>query len=114
MIKRYSFENKGITLIALVITIIILLILAGLSISALTGSGLFGKAQDAVKLSKLKEIEEAANLAYMERQIDSITGGENATIASAISDLKEKGYNSRKKYRKDNNIYICIFRWNTC
>ena len=45
-IKRY--KNNGITLIALVITIIILLILAGLSISALTGSGLFGKANDAV------------------------------------------------------------------
>ena len=40
-------QNKGITLVALVITIIILLILAGISISALTGSGLFQKAGDA-------------------------------------------------------------------
>ena len=97
-------KNKGITLIALVITIIILLILAGISISSLTGSGLFGKAQDAVKLSKLKEIEEAANLAYMERQIDSITGGENATIASAISDLKEKGYTIKEVTSGANSI----------
>ena len=38
---------KGITLVALVITIVILLILAGISISALTNTGLFAKATDA-------------------------------------------------------------------
>ena len=36
--KKYNTENKGITLIALVITIIVLLILAGITINALTGS----------------------------------------------------------------------------
>ena len=35
-----SKKNKGITLVALVITIIILLILAGISISALTNTGI--------------------------------------------------------------------------
>ena len=39
-------KSKGITLIALVITIIILLILAGITINSLTNSGLFGKAQE--------------------------------------------------------------------
>ena len=34
-------ENKGITLIALVITIIVLLILAGVTISTLTGDNRF-------------------------------------------------------------------------
>ena len=43
-------KNKGITLIALVITIIILLILSGISISALTNQGLFKNA----KLAKEK------------------------------------------------------------
>ena len=33
-------ENKGITLVALVITIVILLILAGISIQAITNTGL--------------------------------------------------------------------------
>ena len=38
-------ENKGITLIAIVITIIVLLILAGVTISTLTGdNGILGKA----------------------------------------------------------------------
>ena len=57
MKKNFEKKNRGITLIALVITIIILLILAGISISALTGSGLFSKAQEATRLSEIKEIE---------------------------------------------------------
>ncbi len=41
-------EQKGITLVALVITIIILLILAGISIATLTGeNGLFNRAKQA-------------------------------------------------------------------
>ncbi len=44
MKKMFKRKDTGITLVALVITIIILLILAGISISSLTGSGLFGKA----------------------------------------------------------------------
>ena len=55
-------QNKGITLIALVITIIILLILAGITINSLTSSGLLTKAGEATRRSKLKEIEEFARL----------------------------------------------------
>ena len=40
-------KNKGITLVALVVTIIILLILAGVAISALTQTGLFENAKQA-------------------------------------------------------------------
>ena len=40
-------KSKGITLVALVITIVILLILAGISISTLTNTGIFQKAKDA-------------------------------------------------------------------
>ena len=42
-------KNNGITLVALVITVIILLILAGISISAVTQTGLFGKAKQATE-----------------------------------------------------------------
>ena len=37
MLNNKAKENKGITLIALVVTIIVLLILAGISINALAG-----------------------------------------------------------------------------
>ena len=40
-------EQKGITLVALVITIIILLILAGISIATLSSTDLFGQAKRA-------------------------------------------------------------------
>ena len=40
-------ENRGITLVVLVITIVILLILAGITISSLTNTGLFGRAKEA-------------------------------------------------------------------
>ena len=52
---KEKFKRKsGITLIALVITIIILLILSGISISALTNQGLFKNA----KLAKEKAEKE--------------------------------------------------------
>ena len=35
--REKDFKNRGITLIALVVTIVVLLILAGISISMLTG-----------------------------------------------------------------------------
>ncbi len=45
--------NKGITLIALVITIIVLLILAAVSISTLTGeNGILAKANEAKESTK--------------------------------------------------------------
>ena len=51
-------KNKGITLVALVITVIILLILATISIQSLTNTGIFASANKAkleVKRSQIKE-----------------------------------------------------------
>ena len=45
-------KNKGITLVALVITIVILLILAGISIQAITNTGLFENAKKAAEENK--------------------------------------------------------------
>ena len=56
MNKNFKIE-KGITLIALVITIIILLILAGISISALTNQGLFKNAKIAQNATEKAEAE---------------------------------------------------------
>ena len=46
---KYTKGKRGITLIALVITIIILLILSGITISSLTNTGLFKNAKEAKK-----------------------------------------------------------------
>lgn len=77
-------KQKGITLVALVVTIIILLILAGISISALTGSGLFEKAKLAKE--KLIEEQEKENL-ILENYESSITNTrENKIYNSNIYD----------------------------
>ena len=49
---------RGITLVALVITIIVLLILAGISIQALTNQGLFAQAKKAKNTTENEQTEE--------------------------------------------------------
>ena len=64
-------DQKGITLIALVITIIVLLILAGVSIAMLTGeNGILTKAVQAGDDTKLSDSEETIKLAVNEILVD--------------------------------------------
>ena len=57
--KNMLNKNKGITLIALVITIIVLLILAGVAIATLTGeNGLLNRATDAKTNTDNAQIKE--------------------------------------------------------
>ena len=59
-------EAKGITLIALVITIIVLLILAGVTIAALTGdNGILGKANEAKTTNDEEKAKEQIKIAVM-------------------------------------------------
>ena len=59
-------KNKGITLIALVITIIVLLILAAISIATLTGNnGILTRAKDAKETNEYKAAEEKVKLSVM-------------------------------------------------
>ena len=72
-------KNKGITLIALVITIVVLLILAGISISALTQTGLFGKAKQAEQMAS-QQTQEQGQLPpdqMAQAQIPQQTGNQN-------------------------------------
>ena len=73
MIKR---KNGGITLVALVITIVILLILAGISISTLTNTGIFQKAKDAKKTSENAEKEQKQTLSEYEKELNKYTAQE--------------------------------------
>ena len=57
-------ENKGITLIALVVTIVVLLILAGITISLVFGSnGVIQKAQDSKEQTEIGEMREKLEMA---------------------------------------------------
>lgn len=56
-------NNKGITLIALVVTIIVLLILAGVSIAMLSGQdGILNRASEASWQSKLSNAQDTVNV----------------------------------------------------
>ena len=74
MEKSNFKRNNGITLVALVITIIILLILAGISIASLTQTGLFAAAEDAKSKTEEKTEEENATLQNYASEIARITG----------------------------------------
>ena len=69
-------KEKGITLIALVITIIVLLILAGVTIAMLTGeNGILTQAQNAKNRTAEAEAQERADLEEQNALIENLVGG---------------------------------------
>ena len=85
MLKKH--KEKGITLVALVITIIILLILAGISIQTLTQTGLFENAKQATE--NAQKYENYILVSY-ENEIININNSnrENEKNSSIISEVK--------------------------
>ena len=80
--KQKFKQTKGITLIALVITIIVLLILAGVSIAMLTGeNGILTQANKSKIEQSHGAVREGILLAYNEYQIE-INSASNGKIAS--------------------------------
>ena len=101
-------KNKGITLVALVITIIILLILAGISISALTNTGIFQKAKDAKQKSADAELDQNTKLDSYENEIDNYLSKQNSN--KTVEQSKEKVLSTEKNIElvdaKENKIVI--------
>ena len=75
-------KDRGITLVALVITIIILLILATISIQSLTNTGLFQKAQEAKEKTQNAEENQAKTLNEYE-------DGLNKYISDTVEERKD-------------------------
>lgn len=124
-------NQKGITLIALVITIIVLLILAGVTIAMLTGAGengILNKATTAVNNTTDAELKEAVRLAVatnitnndgsfvvtdktaLKKEIETA----NANVTAEVTNIEEgenKGnYSVSVKPKNDSNRtpYTCI------
>ncbi len=84
-------KQNGITLIALVITIIVLLILAGISIATLTGeNGILSKANDAKVETRGAAVEEAKDLWEVENLAASKTGGDSKELSVLLDELEEQ------------------------
>ena len=84
--KKRNLKEQGITLIALVVTIILLLILAGVTISQIVGgNGLFQRARQAVEKYKNAAEEEQIQIGMLEQYVSDfsvVVGGEGEDKAS--------------------------------
>ncbi len=105
-------KDKGITLIALVITIIILLILAGISISALTNQGLFKNAKIAQNATEKAEEEQGQRLNEYEDEINKYLNNSNEDkkevklVADNINKVLSTTDNTELKDAKENKIVV--------
>ena len=112
--KRHITNQNGITLLVLSITIIVLLILAGITISAITGDngiiGNAGQAKEETEIANEKEILEKATIQVMgnnksgnieerelQEQLDKETG-EEKTEVSDVGDEFEVLFNESNRY----------------
>ncbi len=112
-------KSKGITLIALVITIIVLLILAGVAIAMLSGeNGILKKAAESKTKTEQAQKEEETRLADMEMTTEFLTNnvkykikngymtgfevGNNNKVSEKVKDVEDKlkplGYEINLKY----------------
>lgn len=71
-LKTKETNSKGITLVALIITIIILLILATVSISLLINEGIIGKSAQAVFRTEIEQYNEELKLAITEDKMNNL------------------------------------------
>ena len=90
--KKSLKASNGITLIALVITIIVLLILAGISIQMLTGdNGILNRAVQAKDITRGGEVQETVTLAAANNAGVEHIGGTKQTKNSVITQLHNDG-----------------------
>lgn len=80
-------QEKGITLIALVVTIIVLIILAGVSINLILGqNGIIGKAKESKIRHEIGAIKEKMELSIAEQVVNATENGHDVTL----KDLQEE------------------------
>ena len=86
--KKIKENNKGITMISLVVTIIILLILAGVAILTLGENELFEKAKIAKQRQTEADVKEKINLLVSEYTIEKEQG---KTLSQFLTEKKDSG-----------------------
>ena len=114
-IRRTSIAEKGITLIALVVTIIILLILAGITLNlVVSNNGLIKKSEQGAALYEKSGVEEEISNLLMQYMIDRETGN----IEESFDEYaKANGINDAEKYEDEYEIeykgYVFTINGNT-
>ena len=85
-------KERGITLVALVITIIILLILATISIQSLTNTGLFQKANEAKEKTQNATENQAKTLNEYEDELNKYISGTTEKTKKLVDEVKVGDY----------------------
>ena len=116
--KKQKRKQQGITLIALVVTIIVLMILAGISIGTLTGdNGLISQAQKGKEETEIAEEKEVLNICTvnaaknniygniekeeLQKELDLETGKENTEVTDIGEEFEVYFKNSNRYYFVD-------------
>ena len=105
-------EEKGITLVALVITIIVLIILAGIAISMTLGdNGIFTRAKEAKRLQITAEAKEKIGADILDAQIEAVQKNETlqqSKVEEIISKYGELQADGDTIKLKDNGYEISL------
>ena len=129
-IKEKAKLKSGITLIALIITIIVLLILAGITINMIAGeNGIFGKANESKFKTMMSSYREEVNLytswkvmETMNTDTSKINSGEplkTAVQQEIATDISEEDVNIAitdiiKRYKKEAKKYVVVYKGEIC
>lgn len=89
MKELFSKKNGGITLVALVITIVVLLILAGITITQLKENGILSKAKLASEETKKSQVQETIQLAVNDIMTEYISKGKDLTKTELKEELQK-------------------------
>ena len=88
LMSNIPTSNAAITLIALIITIIVLLILAGVTLNMVMGeNGIFGKANNAKNKTEIAQYEEELRLCVLEMQTEEAANGKTFNMDTIRDNL---------------------------
>ena len=94
-------KKKGISLIVLVITIIVMIILAATIMIALSNNGVLGRAEEAVDVTNIKQVETLAQTAWSEAYLYYKEKAEIATqekLETKVNEILAKSNINLSKY----------------
>lgn len=108
--KRTIIKENGITLIALVVTIIVLLILAGITIMmVLNNNGIINKSIDAKNTSIIEKEKEAISFAWSALLTDKTTKEVEITSIDFENELNNSGNDTTVSLDEDETAFIVYF-----
>lgn len=104
--EKLAKKNKGITLVALVVTVIVLLILVGVTINlVLNDEGIFKNAKSAGEKTKVEKAREMLEIVLMDAQIMK-RSSEGLTDEQLTNKIKTVGEERRRNTSSSRRLYF--------